>query len=369
MSEPTFLDALADSIERATHYNQRDQSRPASIFWPDSARSWETLIPRLRARLPVLTFGPYAPEELCGPAAWLRCMISRTLPAPFTEEATPIIYLPGVSTQELQRIEHCSKDLRRLSELRYRSVLWSQRNGHDWTVADFVQSKDDGPGIEVRTDAETLKALHRSLLRLADQSIARLRAEAPWRTADFDALLGYNAATSQISIVELIARGESADLEFKSTARWNVRAGRADKEMEKVIVKTIAAFLNSERGGTLLIGVQDDGTILGLETDYQVWSKPTERNRDKYELWLMGLLLGSYGKEFASYISVTFHDIGGREVCKVTAYPAAEPVYAREKREGKDEIDETFYLRTGNAANRLTIREAIKYIQSHWKLR
>jgi Putative DNA-binding domain len=367
MSDLTFLDALVDALGRAAQYNQRDQARPAAILWPDRARSWETLIPRLRERLPVLTFGPYAPEELRGPAAWLRCMVARTLPAPFTEEATPIIFLPGVSTQELQSVEHCPKDLQRLIELRYRSVLWSQRNGHDWTVADFLQSKEGGLGIEVRTDAETIKALHRSLLRLADQPIARLRAEAPWRTSDFDALLGYNGAASQISIVELIARGESADLEFKSTARWNVRAGRPDKEMEKVIVKTVAAFLNSERGGTLLIGVQDDGTILGLDNDYQAWSKPADRNRDKYELWLMGLLLGSYGKEFASYISVTFHDVGGRDVCKTTAYPAHEPVYAREKREGKDEIDEIFYLRTGNATNRLTIREAIKYIQSRWK--
>ena len=147
------------------------------------------------------------------------------------------------------------------------------------------------------------------------------------------------------------------------------RASRPDKEMEKVIIKTVAAFLNSERGGTLLIGVQDDGTIFGLDNDYQAWSKPADRNRDKYELWLMGLLLGSYGKEFASYISVTFQDVGGRDVCKITAYPAPEPVYAREKREGKDEIDEIFYLRTGNATNRLTIREAIKYIQSRWKQR
>ena len=63
---------------------------------------------------------------------------------------------------------------------------------------------------------------------------------------------------------KLIQTGETAKLEFKSTLRWNILADRIDKEIEHSVLKTIVAYMNSE-GGTLLVGVKDDGDILGTE--------------------------------------------------------------------------------------------------------
>ncbi len=68
-------------------------------------------------------------------------------------------------------------------------------------------------------------------------------------------------------IAEVATRGESDSLEFKSSARWNMRAGKRDDAMETVIAKTVAAFMNSG-GGTILIGVDDDGHLIGLGPDY-----------------------------------------------------------------------------------------------------
>ena len=65
-----------------------------------------------------------------------------------------------------------------------------------------------------------------------------------------------------------MAAGESQTLEFKSSARWNVRAASPDKKLEHAITKTVCAFLNAE-GGTLLIGVDDNGQVLGLEDDWR----------------------------------------------------------------------------------------------------
>ena len=67
---------------------------------------------------------------------------------------------------------------------------------------------------------------------------------------------------------ELIKRGESKTLEFKSTLRWNLRRRTAedDKCITHAVLKTIAAFLNTE-GGDLLIGVADDGSIVGIDRD------------------------------------------------------------------------------------------------------
>ena len=65
---------------------------------------------------------------------------------------------------------------------------------------------------------------------------------------------------------ELIKRGESKTLEFKSTLRWNLKEDRKDNRVTHAALKTIAAFLNTE-GGDLLLGVADDGSVVGIERD------------------------------------------------------------------------------------------------------
>jgi hypothetical protein len=78
---------------------------------------------------------------------------------------------------------------------------------------------------------------------------------------------------------ELIKRGESKTLEFKSTLRWSLKENRQDnKGVTHAVLKTIAAFLNTE-GGDLLIGVADDGSVVGIEHDQL-------ENDDKFMLHL-----------------------------------------------------------------------------------
>jgi len=186
----TFLDALVEAIKRAGRYNKNDQVPPAVVLWTDKDRQWEPLLPLLRERLPLLTLGPYKPAELTGPAYWLRCVIAHTLPEPqLLADVTPVIYLPGISKQGLRAIEDKPKLLQPLAELQYRGVLWTHKNGRDWTIAAFIQSADGGLGIEVGTDSATKEALQRALLKLADEPIARLKKEAPLRAPFFDALL------------------------------------------------------------------------------------------------------------------------------------------------------------------------------------
>jgi len=99
------------------------------------------------------------------------------------------------------------------------------------------------------------------------------------------------------AIKDLIAKGESATLEFKSTARWNVKIAQPDTKMERVIVKTIAAFLNA-KGGTLIIGVEDDGKVYGLHEDYKLCGNRGGQNggRDGFENWLMQTLMKDSAK-------------------------------------------------------------------------
>ncbi len=77
----------------------------------------------------------------------------------------------------------------------------------------------------------------------------------------------------------LMATGENDRIEFKSSLRWDVKEQRVNKQLEKVVVKTLAGFLNAE-GGTLLIGVDDAGAVIGLAGDYEALRK---RDRDGFE--------------------------------------------------------------------------------------
>jgi len=186
----TVLDAIIQSLSRAGEYNRDDQVAPAVILWPDKERQWEPVLPVLRERLPqLLTLGPYAANCKTGPAIWLRCMIGRTLPeANWSEKTIPILYLPGVSRQELRAVAECPPALMPLAELQYRGAFWSQVNHKDWTVLAFLQSADGGLRLDVARDTATLDAMKTALVKLVATDIQDLtghRLEA----SDFHALL------------------------------------------------------------------------------------------------------------------------------------------------------------------------------------
>lgn len=359
MTEPaTFLDTLVAALQGAANYNSSDQEAPAAVLWPDAAHEWEPLLPRLRARLSVLTLGPYLPEEQSGPVAWLRCMIARRLPGAPMVKTTPVIYLPGLASRQLDSLEQLPGDLARLAEIRYRSVCYAQPDGTEWTAVAFFSSQAGGLGVPIRQDSKTRAALRRALPMLADLPLARLHDNEPWKASDFDALIGFPPST-EVTTAELIAQGESRMLEFKSSARWDIKQSKLNKDLEKPVVKTVAAFLNSAEGGTLLIGVDNDGVALGLDNDYQTFSAE-RRNLDGYELWLMGLLLKTYGKDFAPYIKIIFPIVDGLTICRVDVAPGPQPVYVTEA------AVDIFYVRTGNATNSLTTREAVSYSRNRW---
>ena len=159
-------------------------------------------------------------------------------------------------------------------------------------------------------------------------------------------------------ISALVAAGENATVEFKSSARWDLRENKKSPIMEQVILKTVAAFLNSE-GGTLLLGVSDDGATIGLEYDYQTLHK---KNADGYELFLSDLLLNHYGRDCSPYVSISFHQLEGKQICRIIAQPTPRPVWVKEGGE------EHLYIRSGNSTRRLTTREAIEYCKTRWKV-
>lgn len=186
----TVWEALLEQLRLQGRYNSQMEVAPAVILWPDKNREWTELLPILRESLPqLLTLGDHSPEAKSGPAIWLRCMIAGTLPeAEWPEGTVPIIYLPGVSRQDLRAVEDCPRHLQPLAELQYRGVFFSQLSARDWTVLAFLVSEDGGLGLDVARDNATVEAIARALPILARTPVSALQSR-HLEAADFDELI------------------------------------------------------------------------------------------------------------------------------------------------------------------------------------
>lgn len=171
------------------------------------------------------------------------------------------------------------------------------------------------------------------------------------------------APEAPITLEEMIAEGEGDELEFKSSLRWDFKEQSPSKKLEEVILKTIAAFANGQ-GGTLLIGVDDDGKILGLEGDYHALGGA---NRDKFELHLRNLLNGNLGMAFVtSKIKVAFPLIGESEICQVDIQPSTKPLVISVK-DKNGQPQEKFYVRSGNSSQELSLNEMQAYLSERFQ--
>lgn len=179
-----------------------------------------------------------------------------------------------------------------------------------------------------------------------------------------DALAAFKALAPKpgdAEIQHLIRAGESATVEFKSTARWNVVADRQDKKMEHVIVKTVGGFLNAE-GGVLVIGAADDGEILGIDRDLA--TLPNKPDLDGFELWLRQHLDANLSIPSAALVRITFEEANGKTVCLVHVGTSARPVFAKPLDGSKELTD--FWVRIGNLTRQLHGDDLVVYKDDHW---
>ncbi len=151
-----------------------------------------------------------------------------------------------------------------------------------------------------------------------------------------------------IDLEELISGGESDLVELKSTLRVNLHTGQKDSRMEHAILRTLAGFLNKD-GGTLIVGVSDDGSPIGLDVD-------GFDNEDRMGLHLVNIVNRSIGPDVWAFMHANFDDLDEGRVLAVRCDKAPDPVYVR------DGNTERFYVRTGPSTTELPVRVAMKYI-------
>jgi ATP-dependent Lon protease len=150
---------------------------------------------------------------------------------------------------------------------------------------------------------------------------------------------------------KLIADGENDKLEFKSTLRWNLRTDKADKEMEHSVLKTIAAYLNTE-GGTLLVGVDDDKNVLGIEKDQFP-------NEDKFLLYFGNMINDKIGAHYLEQIKWGLKDVQGKKILRVDCKPSPTAVFLNDGKE--------FYVRNGPSSRSMAMSDALEYCRKHFR--
>ncbi|HYT75361.1 MAG TPA: RNA-binding domain-containing protein, partial [Vicinamibacterales bacterium] len=157
---------------------------------------------------------------------------------------------------------------------------------------------------------------------------------------------------------ELIKRGESKTLEFKSTLRWNLKEDRQDDmQVTYAVLKTVAAFLNTE-GGDLLIGVADNGAIVGIERDRL-------ESDDKFMRHLAQVVRNGLGDRAGTCIDPKPQIVHGKTVCVVSCQRSPEPVFVKWKgMEGAPDGD--FFVRSGPGTVKLPPDSAKEYIRTRF---
>ncbi len=157
-------------------------------------------------------------------------------------------------------------------------------------------------------------------------------------------------------IERVLQAGESKVVEFKSTGRKNLHTGDKDPKIEWSVIKSIAGFMNAS-GGTLVVGVDDEGRVLGIEEDYPFVKN---QDRDGWELWLTDLLTKGLGKAAAAEVDTAYAEFDGRTVARLDVGPAVAPVFAEP--DGRP----VFLVRINNSTQEMAGQDALAHQRRRW---
>jgi type I restriction enzyme R subunit len=263
-----------------------------------------------------------------------------------------------------EEIENLSRIIAELNE-RFGLKLGSE---HRVTLEQMMEKLDDDPALDAAARVNT-----RENVRLTfDQKVEHVIQEIVDSNFDLYKRITDDRAFGEViknllfdqylrahrSAEELIKQGESKTLEFKSTLRWSLKEDRQDdKGVTHASLKTIAAFLNTE-GGDLLIGVADNGSIVGIERDRL-------ENDDKFMRHLAQVVRNGLGDRAGTCIDPKTQIVEGKTVCIVSCQRSPEPVFLKWK--GVEAAaDGDFYVRSGPGTVKLSPESAREYVRTRF---
>jgi len=153
----------------------------------------------------------------------------------------------------------------------------------------------------------------------------------------------------------LLSDDENEHVEFKVAAKWNAKINKSDNQMKDNIIETTAAFMNTHYGGLLIVGVDKNNNLIGLEDDFRA-ADEQKNNRDGYELFLRNVIHSTLGGHCTLYYDIVFHTVDGKHLCCIRVAPAPIAIY----------YEGNLWVRDGNGKRRLNAQEAAQYAQQRW---
>ena len=160
-----------------------------------------------------------------------------------------------------------------------------------------------------------------------------------------------------VDLQALIAEGENEHLEFKASLHWDCKTQSVNKGLRYVVAKAITGLMNAF-GGALLIGIADDGVVVGIENDLQTLKKPT---LDGFRLALTDVVKTYLGVDFMSLVRMHFEVVDEKWICLTSVEQSPHPVFLAVG------DSHEFWVRLGNSTRKLDVMSATRYIQSHWQ--
>lgn len=159
--------------------------------------------------------------------------------------------------------------------------------------------------------------------------------------------------TSSVHLFGKTQRCATCSIPCTRDIRTNLHTGNKDPRMELSVLKTIAGFLNTN-GGTLIIGLSDDGTPVGIEPD----GFPSE---DRMSLHLVNIVKSRLGPLGMTCIHLHFEDVEDSRVMVVKCSKAASALFV------KDGDVERFYIRMGPSTDELSASQTQEYVKQRYR--
>ena len=285
--------------------------------------------------------------------------IARTLMARITDRLV-LDWRRKAETREAARV--LVRDVLDALPEAYDAEIWQRKTDAVFNHI-FASYYDDGhsvydepDGAEAAAAAPVATVERVDIEEITHAVLEQIRADPALAEAVAERLKGKDAFFA-VPSRELISGDETFAVEFKSTARWNVREHAKDKRMEDAVVKTIAGFLNTD-GGTLFIGVDDERRPIGLEHDTALVKPPSV---DGLVNWLTTHLANALTHAAVMRTRARIEDVDAVEICRVDVAPSSRPVTAR-----MSDKREKFWVRMNNSTRELREIEIEDYTRDHW---
>jgi hypothetical protein len=163
---------------------------------------------------------------------------------------------------------------------------------------------------------------------------------------------GSPASAAVIDVPAMLAAGESETVEFKEKVLHVTEPG---KSRPHTLIREIAGFANA-RGGTVLVGVADDGSILGIKAEIDA----TNKGHDGYQLTLYARIKEDIGAAAAAAVQMHFQTHGDAELCIIRVPPSPVPVFV------KHDGQQLLFARIGNQCIGFDAKQARDYCATRW---